>query len=71
MILRYKFSKKPSRKTIKECDEGCVGMQKLMIAIAKTQSLFAVPVIWILTRFYVRKITSHSISYNFYLITTK
>ena len=70
MILKYSFSKgyKPTKEKIKLCDEGFIGMQNCLIEVAKTLNPLFVPFMWILTRFYIRRITNKSISYNLYLL---
>ena len=70
MILKYSFAKgyKPTKKKIKECDEGFEGLVNILMLITKKNSPLFVPIMWILTCFYKREITKESIEYNLYLV---
>lgn len=68
MVITYKLSKKPTKDTIKACDDGAKGMQELLVITAREVSPKLRWIVWLLTRFYSRKITDRAIEYDFYLI---
>lgn len=68
MTLEYTISKKADKEMIKACDEGARGMQDLTVETARVLKPGFVWLVWLLTRFYQRKITNEKISYNFYLL---
>ena len=53
---------------IKVCDDGAKAMQSLLVRTAWLTKKSITPIMWILTRFYTRKITKSEIEYNFYLL---
>jgi hypothetical protein len=68
-VIEYKLKKGfiPTKDTIKTCDESRKAMQTLLIETAKIASPKTTWLIWLMTRFYQRRITEESISYEFYL----
>lgn len=69
LIIEYKLTKGyiPTKNTIKSCDEGCKEFQNVIVETAKITSPKMTWLMWLLTRFYKRKITEEAISYEFYL----
>lgn len=68
MEITYKTKSSPSRSTIKACDKSRKAFQETLIKTAKIINPYLVPIIWVITRFYKRKIGKNYIKYNFYLI---
>lgn len=70
MTISYQIKKghEITKEIIDSCDDGAKGMQGCLVEVARTISPWSVPLVWIATRFYTRKISNNSISYEFYLI---
>ena len=71
MKLKYelkRLSGGADKETIKTCDEGAKAMQSLLVRTAWLVYKPIFPIVWLLTRFYTRKITDTAIEYNFYLL---
>jgi hypothetical protein len=73
LIIEYEINdnKALSKETIKSCHDSFKAFQSLFIETTKIafgNNLFIILLAWVLTRFYKRVITSHSIKYEFYLI---
>jgi len=67
MIIEYKISKL-NKDVIKACDESRKAFQALLVSTARVINPLSIPLIWLITRFYKRKIEQDKISYNFYLL---
>jgi len=62
----------PTKETIKVCDAGRKGMQHLLVLIAGIFDGGRVKLlIWILARFFKRRVTDRYIEYEFYLLPEK
>jgi hypothetical protein len=60
---------KPTKKTIKACDEGRKGMQDVLVETARVlKGKRLTLLVWFLTRFFRRRITDEYIEYEFYLL---
>ena len=72
MKLKYTLSRiaegKVDSDTLKTCDDGAKAMRDVLVRIAWVSFKPLVPIMWLLTRFYTRKITDTAIEYDFYLI---
>jgi len=70
LVLEYKMKKgcKPTKENIKTCDTARKAMQDLLVTTAEITAPKSKWSIWLLTRFYKKRVTDESISYEFYLI---
>lgn len=70
LIYHMKEGYPPSKETIKSTNDSRIAMQSMIVETARIVNPKMVWFIWILTRFYTRKITNKSIDYNFFLFRT-
>lgn len=67
MKITYSLSK-ISADTVRTCDEARRAFQRMLVTVARTQGMLPQAIVWVVSRFYTRKVTGREIEYDFYLI---
>lgn len=76
MKIRYELKRLSDptvrKETLASCEKGRKGFQSLVVIAAKysPHPFLAVPLIWILSRFYKRTVTDTSVEYDFPLLSS-
>lgn len=70
LVIKYgiKEGHKPDKNTIKACHESFKGFQQLLVECAKITHPNHLWALWLITRFYHRKIEDRAITYELYLL---
>jgi len=68
LILKYSLKKGAilDKEAIKSCDEGAKAMQNLLVEASRITNSKITWLVWLLSRFYKKKVSKEAISYNFY-----
>jgi hypothetical protein len=66
--LKYTFAKGYSPEKVPECDAGARALARMLVVTAKHTNILAVPLVWILSKFYTKKLTKEYVEYTWFLI---
>lgn len=67
IVVSYTTKGKPTPENIKVCEEGAKAMCGLLYETAKLHNKYTAWIVWLMAKFYRKKISDNEIAFEFYL----